>query len=127
MAAVGGSIDSISLNGRIFVVDAEADVNRKMGGFENEVKSNGDGSARQIKKKVPLSISGLTIEIDDTREDQEFIQFLANLNDFFPIVVTFVSGDDYQGSATITGEVQFSSQNATAQINLMGPGTLTKQ
>ena len=127
MAAVGGSIESITLDGRNFAVAADAEAQRKLGGFENEVQANGDGTARLIKTRVPLSLEGLTLEIDDDRADQEFLQELTNLNDFFPIVISYPSGIDYQGSAQIVGEATASSQNATAAVSLMGPGILTKQ
>lgn len=127
MAAVGGSIESITLDGRNFAVAADAEAQRKLGGFENEVQSNGDGTARLIKTRVPLSLDGLTLEIDDDRADQEFLQELSNRNDFFPVVISYASGNDYQGTAQIVGETQASSQNATAAVSLMGPGVLTKQ
>lgn len=127
MAAVGGSIESISLGGRIFAVAADAEAERKLGGFENEVQANGDGTARLIKTRVPLAISGLTVEVDDYRGDAEFLQSLADRPDFFPIAITYASGLVYQGTAQIVDETASSSQNATASISLSGPGRLTKQ
>jgi hypothetical protein len=127
MAAVGGSIESVTLDGRIFPVAADAEAQRKLGGFENEVQANGDGTARLIKTRVPLSIDGLTVEVDDDRGDHEFLQELSNRNDFFPVAITYASGNTYQGTAQIVGETQASSQNATAAVSLMGPGVLTKQ
>lgn len=127
MSATGGSIESITLDGREFAVAADAESQRKLGGFENEVQANGDSSARLIKTAVPLSIDGITVEINDDKADQEFIQELSNRNDFFPIAITYVSGATYQGRAQITGGFQASSQNATAAVSLMGPGVLTKQ
>jgi len=127
MSAVGGSIESVTLDGREFPVAADAEAQRKLGGFENEVQANGDGTARIIKTRVPLGIDGLTVEVDDDRGDQEFIQGLANRNDFFPVAITYASGSTYQGTAQIVGENPASSQSATQAISLMGPGTLTKQ
>lgn len=127
MAAVGGSIESVTLDGRIFPVAADAEAQRKLGGFENEVQANGDGTARLIKTRVPLSIDGLTVEVDDDRGDHEFLQELSNRNDFFPVAITYASGNTYQGTAQIVGETPASSQNATAAVSLMGPGVLTKQ
>jgi hypothetical protein len=127
MPAIGGSLESITLDGRNFAISADAEANRKLGGFENEVQSNGDGTARLIKTRVPLSLDGLTLEIDDDRGDHEFLQQLSNRQDFFPIALTYASGAVYQGTAQITGETQASSQSATASVNLMGPGVLTKQ
>jgi len=127
MAAVGGSIESVNLDGRNFPVAADAEAQRKLGGFENEVLANGDGGARLIKTRVPLMIDGLTLEIDDDRADHEFLQALSDRNDFFPLVISYASGADYQGSCQIVGETQASSQNATASVTLSGPGILTKQ
>lgn len=127
MPATGGSIESVTLDGRNFPVAADAEAQRKLGGFENEVQANGNGTARIVKTRVPLSIDGLTIEVDDDRGDHEFLQSLSNRNDFFPVAITYASGATYQGRAAITGELQASSQNATAAVSLMGPGVLTKQ
>lgn len=127
MAAVGGSIESLTLDGREFPVPADVEAQRKLGGFENEVQANGNGTARLIKTRVPLSIDGVTVETDDSRGDQEFIQALANRNDFFPVAMTYASGITYQGTAQLVGENPASSQSATQQVSLMGPGILTKQ
>lgn len=127
MAAVGGSIESITLDGRNFGVAADAESQRKLGGFENEVQANGNGTARIIKTRVPLSLDGLTVECDDARGDHEFLQALSNRNDFFPIAITYASGRTYQGRAQVVGELQTSSTNATAAVSLMGPGELTLQ
>lgn len=127
MAAIGGSIESLTLDGREFPVAADAEAQRKLGGFENEVEMNGDSSARLIKTRVPLMIEGVVIQIDDDRGDNEYVQGLADRNDFFPIVITYASGNSYQGTAQMTGDLQSSSQKATMPITLMGPGILTKQ
>lgn len=127
MAAVGGSIESITLNGRRFAVAADAESQRKLGGWENEVQANGDGTARIIKTRVPLMIDGLTLEVDDSRGDHEYLQGIADGNAFVPVAITYASGVTYQGSATITGEMQVSSQNATAAVTLSGPGVLNRQ
>ena len=127
MSAVGGSIESVTIRGHEFAVAADAEAQRKLGGWENEVQANGDGTARIIKTRVPLSIDGLTLNVDDDRGDHEFLQDVANGTDFVPIAITYASGATYQGEAMITGEMQASSQNATAAVSLMGPGILTKQ
>lgn len=127
MAAIGGSIEAITLAGRIFPVPADAEVQRKLGGFENEVLANGDGSARIGKTRVPWSLDGLAVEVDDDRGDQEFLQELADAKDFFVIAITLASGAVYSGTAMIVGEMPSSTQSATAAVPLMGPGKLEKQ
>lgn len=127
MGAIGGSIESVSLAGRNFAVAADADSQRKLGGFENELQANGDGTARLIKTRVPWGITDITVEIDDDRGDLEFIQDLSNGKNWATMSITFASGVTYQGTGQVVGETQVSSQNATASISLSGPGEATKQ
>lgn len=125
--ATGGPIESVGLAGRTFAVAEDADSNRKLGGFENEVQPNGDGTARLKKTRVAWMVDGLQIVVDDLRDDQEFLQNLADQNDFFPIDITYASGSVYSGLGQITGDLQGSSQNTTASVSLSGPGSLQKQ
>lgn len=123
----GGSIESVGLAGRTFSVAADADSNRKLGGWENEVQPNGDGTARLIKTRVAWLIDGLTLSIDDLRDDQEYLQGLKDSKEFFPIDITYASGAVYSGLGAVTGEEQVSSQSTTSAVTLSGPGRLTKQ
>ncbi len=127
MPAIGGSIESITLNGRNFAVSADVDSQRKLGGFENDVQANGDGTTRTIKTRVPWSVAGLTVNVDDDNDDQEFLQQLADGNTDFPVAVTYVSGQTFQGTGQITGELAYSNSNTTATVGLMGSQQLTRQ
>lgn len=127
MAAVGGSIESITLDGRNFAVAADAEAQRKLGGDENETMANGDGTARLIKTKVAWSLDGASVECDDSRDDHKFLQELADRNTFFPCAITYASGEVFQGTGQITGEMQVSNQSASAAVSLAGSGKLTRQ
>lgn len=126
-AAVGGSLENVAIKGRLFAVAADASVNRKLGGFENAVESNGDGTARIIKTRVPWSASGVQLEINDARGDQEFLQDIANAKDFVPVELTFASGSTWTGRGIITDAIEFDSQKSTAQIAMMGPANISPQ
>ena len=130
--ATGGSIQEISIRGRVFAVAADADASRKLGGFENEVQMNGDGTARIVKTRVAWSIGGLTLSINDNRGDQEFLQEIADGveaddDGFYTVSATFASGATYQGRGTIVDANEWASQNTTTGVALSGPGNLTKQ
>lgn len=125
--ATGGSIESVGLAGRTFAVAADADSNRKMGGWNNEYQPNGDGTGRLIKTREGWSLDGLRLSVDDLRNDQEYLQGLADGNDFFPVSVTYASGAVYTGLGQITGDLQGSSQSTTVEVTLMGPGQLKQQ
>jgi len=128
MAAVGGSVQSISIGGRIFHAAADSDSNRKLGGFENEFQANGDGTGRLIKTRVGWMISDLNVEIDDSAGDAEFLQEIADNNSLDNVIaVTYASGVVYQGKGNIVDNLEISSNAATVSLSLSGPGNLEKQ
>lgn len=127
MTAVGGSIEEVSIAGRAFAVPADNEVQLAIGGFNNEVQNNGNGTGRLIKTRVPLKLEGLMVEIDHSNGDLIFLQERANSADFFVFSATLADGTVYQGLAQIVDEVQGSSQSATAAVSIQGPQTLTKQ
>lgn len=127
MPAIGGSIESVTLDGREFAVAADAEAQRKLGGDENELAMNGNGTGRLLKTKVGWSLDGVVIETDDSRGDQEFVQDLVDRNDFYPVAITYASGITYQGTGQVIGENPASSQSATQAVSLMGPGKMVPQ
>lgn len=127
MAGVGGSIESIGIDGRPFSVAADVDSPRKLGGFENDVQPNGNNTGRIIKTAVSWMLGGINLNVDDFLEDHEFLQNIADSNSYHDITVTYASGAVYQGKGTITGELQWSSQNTVASCEFKGTGKLTKQ
>ena len=130
--AIGGSIKAISIKGRDFPVAADADGERDLGGYTNEVQSNGNGTVRVIKLAKPWNMGGLALSIDDNRGDQEFLQGIADGKDagddgLYDCTFTFVDNNTYQGRGTIVGDLKKSTKNATAEVALSGSDTLTKQ
>jgi osmotically-inducible protein OsmY len=72
-------------------------------------------------------LSGLSVEIDDSNGDAEFLQAIADNNAFVAINITYASGEVYQGTGTVAGEFVTASMSTTAAIELKGTGKLTKQ
>lgn len=127
MTAIASDIESVTLNGRLFAVPSDITVSRKIGGFENTVLPNGDGTARLKKMRAVPGWEGLAVQVDDTRGDQEFLQELANLSEFWPLAMTYGSGAIWQGSVQIVEAIQYDNQETTATLAVQGEGTLTQQ
>lgn len=127
MSAIGGSVESITINGRTYAVTADSDYSIKLGGVMNEVRANGNGTARTIKTIEPWSAEGGSVEIDNIRGDAEELQSIANLKTDVAITINMADGSVYAGVGTITGDATISTQSASKQLNLGGPGQLRKQ
>lgn len=124
---IGGSVREFSIAGRSFAVAADADVNMKLGGSENETQANGNGTSRRLQTVTPWSLDGLVLTIDDDAGDLEFLQDLANDGGDEAVTITYASGEVYQGSGAPEGEIAKASQATTAAVKFAGPGALTKQ
>jgi hypothetical protein len=132
MSAIGGSIRNISIAGRSFTIASDADGERDLGGMSNEVQSNGDGTVRVIKTRKPWMFGGLSVSIDDARDDHTFLQGVADGKDagedgLYDCTFTLVNGVTFQGRGIVADDLKFSTQNATCDITLSGSDALTKQ
>lgn len=115
-----GPIESITIDGRRFATDGEDDVGIQLPGFTNEVKPNGDGTNRLVKARSTGLIDGLNVQIDDDREDLEFLQERQNSLEMLDVSCTTVSGVVYSGSMQITEAIKVSKKEGTASITLQG-------
>lgn len=127
MSQIGGSCESCSIRGRNFPVAADADATLQIGGWQNEVQPNGDGTVRIIKTRVPPMVEGVALGIDHNKADLEFLQEIAESGDLVPFALTLASGVVWQGKMTITGEVKGSTMNATAPLTFTGEDKLEQQ
>lgn len=116
----GGSVQGVTLNGRYFPVDKEADVSIVLGGYINEKLANGDGSSRNKKTRVIGGVKGLVLSCDNDRSDQEFIQLLADSTTDFDYDVTLVDGTVYSGLGQVEGEFEYKTMDSTCELEIKG-------
>lgn len=127
MSGIGGPIESVGIGGRVFAVAQDADSSRKLGGKENTIAMNGDGTGRKIETRVAWNIGGVMLSIDDAAGDHQYLQDIADQAEYVSINVTYASGAVFGGLGTIVDEVTVSSANTTASVALSGPGRLVQQ
>jgi hypothetical protein len=127
MPPVGGSVISVSIGGRQFAVPADAAITIKVGGNENELPSNGDGTSRLIKTRVPGMLTGIVLSIDDSQQDFEYLQSVADSNVLTTIVAELASGAIWTGNGIIVGELPTDTQATTATFDFHCEGALVQQ
>lgn len=117
---VGGPVKTIAINGRLFTSDSEDAVSITLPGYNNEVKPNGDGSDRIVKSRHTGVIEGVSLAIDQSRGDMEFLQETQDSLEFVPVTLTLVDGTVYSGNMQITDAVATDTKETTASITLNG-------
>lgn len=121
----GGAIESITIKGRRFAVDAESDMELNLGGFINESKPNGDGSARLVKSRRLAMAKGGALSVDNDRDDNEFLQSVVDETTPVDVDITLVDGTVYSGNMQIQGEFTYKTMEGLCEIELAG--TMAKQ
>lgn len=122
--SIGGSIQSISIDGRDFNATSDADLTIDMGGFKNETLMNGNATSRKKKERKPWKVTGIVLEADFANGDPAFLQNIADGPEV-AIVILFVDDSTLTGTGNIEGDLTFSSMNSTASLEASGGGTLT--
>jgi hypothetical protein len=72
-------------------------------------------------------LAGLTLSIDDSSDQWTTLQDIADGNEYVPITIRMASGVTYQGTGTITDNIERSTQSSTVSLSLSGQGTLSQQ
>lgn len=125
MTAIGGSLESISLNGREFKCTADTDPGIQLGGEEITMESNGLGGVRELKRKIPWAINGAKVELDMDNEDLEYLTDFQ-INKGGDVVITFAGGISYTAIGNISGTLESNPADASTTLSLMGGGLLKR-
>lgn len=126
MGQVAGTLKSVSINGRKFSPPEDVAISMQIGGYDNDVKLNGDKSLRLLKTSMPGKITGIQVACDHTLEDHEFLIGLKDKNEFFDLAVELMSGTIYVGRHQIVGELTEASDTAILAFDTAG-SKLTRQ
>jgi hypothetical protein len=121
MATVrAGDLRQVTINGREYDPKGDSGVEFFLGGYANEIESNGNGVPHPKQKRVMGGFTGLALSIDDARGDIEALQKIANAPDTVPVNITLPSGIVYSGALFLIGEVKKSTADGTATIEMRG-------
>lgn len=120
MGKASGPAESIIIAGRTFTCDADADVKITLSGYSNEMKANGDGSSRAVKKREVGKVEGVTIVIDPDRGDMEFLKEKQDSFELISFTLTLCSGVVYSGEGQITDRPEYQVKEGTAEIKIEG-------
>ena len=120
-----GAMRFLSIGGRSFKVAHDGSGNKDLGGRNNEVAMNGDGSFRTIQTVMPGSLNDVQIEIDESRNDQQYLKAKADAGLPTTVVATYASNVSYTGDLVITGEMKADELTGLMPLSFQG-GPLTK-
>jgi len=110
------------VKGREFDVKGEdANVNIDLGGYSNEMGLNGNGVSHVVQRRKVAGFSDCPISVDDTRQDLEYLQDIANTGELAPTTITLASGITYSGSLLPIGDLAKATGDGTLSLEMRGP------
>jgi len=120
MSRTGGTVVEYSLDNRLYTVPAETEVTINLGGYNNKIVQVGSGSPITQVTKVSSMVEGLETAIDNDQDDLGALKRVQEKRVLVPFSITLADGNTYQGDVQIVDEIKYSTQKATASINLAG-------
>lgn len=115
-----GDIRQLTINGREYDPKEGSTPNIKTGGFKNEYSRNGNGTGHVKQNRDSAGVGDLELSIDDSRQDLEALQAVADDGVPVPVTMTLVSGITYSGPLVLVGEIQKNAAEGSATIELRG-------
>lgn len=120
-----GPLESITIKGRRFAVAEDDTTNINLGGKNNEVYANGDGTVRVQQSRVPSSVEGINIIFDPDKDDDGYLSEIKETGDLFDCSITANDGTIFSGSMQLIGDLIFDLTAGKLPITLKG--TMQKQ
>ena len=124
---IGGSVVDMSMRGRALFPTGDSDFGLTKGGKQNEVRPNGNGTARVIQTTVPWGAANVVVECDDLEGVHEFVQELADTGRMIDCTFTMASGLVWEGKGIPTGEITRQTEASTVSFAITGSGVLRQQ
>jgi hypothetical protein len=116
-----GDLRQVTINGREFDPAPESGCTILPGGFANEHALTGNGKNHVTQKRQKAGINELSVSIDDSREDLEFLKDIADSGESVPVTATLASGMAYSGPLILVAEdLGKDTAEGTATFSLVG-------
>lgn len=120
MGVRAGDIRQFTIQGREFDPAPETDVTIILAGFNNESQPTGNGQLHTTQRRKLGGFDGMTVSLDNSRQDLEFIQRIGDEGAEVPVTLTLADGITYAGQLTLEGELQPNMGEGTVEIGMRG-------
>lgn len=120
MTVKGGDVRQLTLDGSSYDIKSESEMEINQGGFENEAVTSGNGNVGATQKRVPASVTGISIITDEDNGDFQKLKTLSDSGKSVPMSMTLANGVVYSGSVFITGPVVKKTSDGSVEIAVSG-------
>lgn len=122
MAAVGGILKTVTIDGRHFA--GLAAITIFTGGLTKTLTATGANSVVMDAKPELWEIKSIKVRIDPDADDLEYLRDVQSSLKEVPCSCELLSGIAYAGIGTIVERVEFNTEGTAAEFTLQGSETL---
>ena len=127
----GGDIEEITISHpdvgkRSFAVEKGGDNTLDLGGYVKEIEMNGNGTARAVQERKPWMIENIALNVEADNKDLEFLQDVQDSPNDAEFTISYVVGDVYRGTGTLTGDLKHNTKTSLVAVNISGGGKAEK-
>jgi hypothetical protein len=117
-----GDVEQLILDGREFDVQGDAGVILRLSEYSTEVLPTGNGKPRFKRMRVLPGINDVTILVDETRGDIEFIKDIVKRGETVKCTITTAQLETYEGDVfpVIGDDFGKNLSDGTASLGLAG-------
>ena len=120
MGVRAGDIRQFTIEGRELDPGPETNVTVLIAGFNNETVATGNGEPHTTQRRRLGGIDGMSISLDNTRQDAEFLQGISNAGTPVPVTLSLADGVTYAGVLAIEGELMPNMGEGSVEIAMRG-------
>jgi hypothetical protein len=117
---IAGPFQSHTFSGRTYKCDAEDDVTITIGGRQNEVVPNGDGTTRVKQTRLVGTMEGINLVCDPATDDMNYLLELQEKGEPFDYSGTTNDGTIWTGKIQISDRPKLSHKEGTMEVTLVG-------
>lgn len=116
-----GDIRQLKINSREFdVKGGDSAVKIRLAGFQNEMELSGNGNPLIRQRRKLAGFSDCPIMVDDTNQDLEYLQSLADAATPVPVSMTLATGITYGGTLAIVSDLEKDTGGGVHNLEMRG-------
>jgi hypothetical protein len=120
MGIRSGDIRQFTIQGREFDPAPSANVTLVLSGLTNENQPTGNGQMHTAQRRKLGGFDGMTLSVDTSKQDYEFIQGIADTGESVPVTLTLADSRTYSGDLVVEGDLQHNAGDGTLELAMRG-------
>lgn len=116
-----GDIRQLKVNSReLDIKGGDASVKIRLSGFQNSLDLSGNGNQLITQRRKTAGFADCPVMVDDTNQDLEYLQSLADAATPVPVNMTLATGVTYGGTLVVVSDLEKDTGAGVHNLEMRG-------